>query len=183
MLRLPNLLIWPDKVYGLTVEESDSKRASDYFLIDYEVKGVNFSDPFDKWTASLGVSKEFLEDYALYKLNAPVEWILIRFLNNHVKADSLDLLSGDRGQALTSSNFRECLGHEVSEIEAEELLRTLLRSWARVHPKGALELKDLYVSTDLTPEILKRALEALEYQDHIKELGQNVFVVKEKIFA
>jgi len=71
MLRLPNLLIWPDKVYGLTVEESDSKRASAHFLIDYEVKGVNFSDPFDKWTASVGVSKEFLEDYALYRLNVP----------------------------------------------------------------------------------------------------------------
>lgn len=183
MLRLPNLLIWPDKVYGLTVEESDSKRAADHFLIDYEVKGVNFSDPFDKWTASLGISKEFLEDYALYKLNVPASWLLIRFLNNHVKADSLDLLSGDGGQVLTSSNFSECLGQEVSENEAEELLRNLLRSWARVHPKGALELKDLYVSTDLTPEVLKRALEALEYQNHIKELGQNVYVVKEGIFT
>ena len=106
-----------------------------------------------------------------------------KVLNNHVKADSLDLLSGDRGQVLTSSNFRECLGHEISKIEAEELLRTLLRSWVKVHPTGALELKDLYVSTDLTPEILERALEALENQDHIKELGQNVYVVKEKIFA
>ena len=84
---------------------------------------------------------------------------------------------------LTSSNFRECLGHEVSEIEAEELLRTLLRSWVTVHPTGAVELKDLYVSTDLTPKILKRALEALGNQDHIKELGQNVYVVKERMFA
>ena len=183
MLRLPNLLIWPDKVYGLTVEESNSKRASNHFLMDYQVRGVNFSDPFDKWEASLGVSKEFLEDYALYKLSVPAEWILIRFLNNHVKADSLELLSGAGGQVLTSSNFKEFLGRQVSEIEAEELLRKLLRSWARVHPAGALELKDLYVSTDLTPEILRRALEALEDQDHLKELGQNVYVVKEEIFA
>lgn len=183
MLRLPNLLILPDKVYGLNIVVSDSKRASDRFLLDHEVQGVNFSDPFDKWTASLGVSREFLEDYALYKLKVPAEWILIRFLNNHIKTDSLELLSGDDGKVLTSSNFKECLGHEFSPAEAEETLRILLQSWARVHPTGALELRDLYVSTELYPEILKQSLGGLVQQEYIKELGQNVYVVKEAIFV
>ena len=47
MLRFPNLLILPDKVYSLSIEELNSKRASDRFLIDHTVRGVNFSDPFD----------------------------------------------------------------------------------------------------------------------------------------
>jgi hypothetical protein len=178
MLRFPNLLILPDKVYSLSIEELNSKRASDRFLIDHTVRGVNFSDPFDAWTTSLAVSKEFLEDYGLYKLKIPLEWLLIRFLRHHVEADSLNLLSTDDGQVLTSSNFREYLGREFSGTEAEEILRTLIQSWARVHPGGALEFRDLFVSTDFTLEILEPSLEALISQDHIKELGQNVYMVR-----
>jgi len=179
MLNFPNLLILPNKVYSLTIEVSDSMRTAERFLIDHAVKGVNFIDPYDKWTTSLGVSREFLEDYAFYNLGVPLEWLLVGFLRHHVTADTLGLLSGDDGQVLTSSNYREYLGHELSETE--EILRTLLRSWARVHPTGALEFRDLYVSIDCTPEILRRSLNALESQGHLRELGQSVYVVKEGI--
>ena len=181
MLNFPNLLILPNKVYSLTIEVSDSMRASERFLIDHAVNGVNFIDPYDKWTTSLGVSGEFLEDYAFYKLGVPLEWLLVRFLRHHVLADTLDLLSGDAGQVLASSNYREYLGHEFSETETEEILQTLLKSWARVHPTGALEFRDLYVSIDCTPEILRRSLNALGSQGHLRELGQSVYVVKEGI--
>ena len=178
MLRFPNLLILSDKVYSLSIEELKSKRASDRFLIDHTVRGVNFSDPLDAWMTSLAVSKEFLEDYGLYKLKIPLEWILIRFLRHHVETDSLNLLSADDGQVLTSSNFKEYLGREFASTEAEEILRALLESWAGVHPGGALEFRDLFVSTDFTLEIFSSSLKALISQGHIKELGQNVYTVK-----
>ena len=59
MLTFPNLLILPDKVYSLTIEVSDSMRTAERFLIDHAVKGVNFLDPYDKWTTSFGVSGNF----------------------------------------------------------------------------------------------------------------------------
>jgi hypothetical protein len=178
MLRFPNLLILPDKVYSLSIEEVNSARSSDRFLIDHRVRGVNFSDPLDAWMTSLAVSKEFLEDYGLYKLKIPLEWLLIRFLCHHAANDSLDLLSTDDGEVLTSSNFKEYLGREFSSTEAEEILRTLIQSWAGVHPGGALEFRDLFVSTDFTLEILASSLKALISEGHIKELGQNVYRVK-----
>jgi hypothetical protein len=178
MLRFPNLLILPDKVYSLNIEELESKRASDRFLIDHRVRGVNFSDPFDAWMTFLAVSKEFLEDYGLYKLKIPLEWLLIRFLRHHVETDSLNLLSPDDGEVLTSSNFKEYLGREFASTEAVEILRTLVQSWVGVHPGGALEFRDLFVSSDFTLEILASSLEALISEGHIKELGQNVYMVK-----
>ena len=178
MLRFPNLLILPDKVYSLSIEELKSKRASDRFLIDHKVRGVNFSDPLDAWMTSLAVSKEFLEDYGLYKLKIPLEWLLIRFLRHHVETDSVNLLSTDDGQVLTSSNFKEYVGREFASTEAEEILRTLIKSWAGAHPGGALEFRDLFVSTDLTLEIFASSLETLISKGHLKELGQNVYMVK-----
>ena len=178
MLRFPNLLILPDKVYSLNIEELNSKRASDRFLIDHTVRGINFSDPLDAWMTSLAVSREFLEDYGLYKLNIPLEWLLIRFLRHHLETDSLNLLSTDDGQVLTSSNFKEYLGREFASTEAEEIIWTLLESWAGVHPGGAFEFRDLFVSTDFTLEIFSSVLDALISKGHIKELGQNVYMVK-----
>ena len=178
MLRFPNLLILPEKVYSLSIEELDSKRASERFLIDHTVRGVDFSDPLDAWMTSLAVSKEFLEDYGLYKLKIPIEWLLIRFLRHHVEKDSLNLLSTDDGKVLTSSNFKEYVGREFASTEAEEILRTLIQSWAGVHPGGALEFRDLFVSTDFTLEIFASSLETLISKGHIKELGQNVYMVK-----
>ena len=178
MLRFPNLLIMPEKVYSLSIEELDSKRASERFLIDHTVRGVDFSDPLDAWMTSLAVSKEFLEDYGLYKLKIPLEWLLIRFLRHHIETDSLNLLSADDGQVLTSSNFREYVGREFANAEAEEILRTLIQFWDEVHPGGALEFRDLFVSTNFTLETLESSLKALISQGHIRELGQNVYVVK-----
>ena len=178
MLRFPNLLILPEKVYSLSIEELNSKRASERFLIDHTVRGVDFSDPLDAWMTSLAVSKEFLEDYGLYKLKIPLEWLLIRFLRHHIETDSLNLLSTDDGQVLTSSNFKEYLGREFASAEAEEILRTLIQFWDEVHPGGALEFRDLFVSTNFTLETLESSLKALISQDHIRELGQNVYMVK-----
>jgi hypothetical protein len=181
MLHFPNILILPDKVYSLSFQKAESKRALDRFLFDYSVQGVSFSDPYDKWKTLLGVSKEFWEDYPFYKLGVPLEWLLVRFLHHHLTAESLDSLSGDNGQVLNSSNFRTLLGSEMTETEGEESLRILLKSWAEVHPQGVIEFKDIYVSSHFTAETLRQSIETLKSNGHLKDLGQNVYLVEKKI--
>lgn len=182
MVHFPNILLLPKKVYSLSFQKAESERALDRFLFDYTVHGVSFSDPYDKWQTLLGVSREFWEDYVFYKLGIPLEWLLVRFLHHHLAANSLDLLSGDKGQVLNSSNFRQLLGNEVSNNESEKSLRILLKSWAKVHPKGVIEFKDIYVSTDLTAETLRECIETLKSQCQIKDLGRNVYLVEKEIF-
>jgi hypothetical protein len=182
MVHFPNILILPDNVYSLSIQKAESNRALDRFLFDYTVHGVSFADPYDKWKTLLGVSREFWEDYPFYKLGVPLEWLLVRFLCHHLKAKSLDLLSGDNGQVLNSSNFRTLLGLEVDEREREEQITILLKSWAKVHPKGVIEFKDIYVSSHLTASTLRQSVETLKDKGYLKDLGQNVYLVKKKIF-
>jgi hypothetical protein len=181
MVHFPNILILPDNVYSLAIQEAESKRALDRFLFDYTVHGVSFTDPYDKWRTPLGVSREFWEDYPFYKPGVPLEWLLVRFLCHHLKGKSLDLLSGDDGQVLNSANFRTLLGLEVDETEREESLRILLRSWAKVHPKSVIEFKDIYVSSHFTAKTLRESIETLKFKGHLKDLGQNVYLVEKKI--
>lgn len=181
MVYFPKILILPANVYSLAVQKVESKRALDRFLFDYTVQGVSFLDPHDKWTTLLGVSREFWEDYIFYKLGVPIEWLLVRFLHHHLKSNSLDRLSGDDGLVLNSSNFRKFLGNEVSDSKIEEGLKTLLESWANVHPKGVLEFKDIYVSSDFTIELLRQSIEELKFQGYIKDLGKNVYLVEKKM--
>ena len=182
MVHFPNIMILPDKVYSLSIQKAESKRALDRFLFDFTVQGVSFTDPYDKWRTLLGVSREFWEDYTFHKLGVPLEWLLVRFLSHHLKAKSLDSLSGDNGQVLNSSNFRTLLGLEVDDTEGEEPLRKLLKSWAEVHPKGVIEFKDIYVSSDFTPKTLRKIIETLKSKGHLKDLGQNVYLVEKKVF-
>ena len=181
MVHFPNLLILPDNVYSLSIQKAESKRALDRFLFDFTVHGVSFTDPYDKWRTLLGVSREFWEDYTFYKLGVPLEWLLVRFLCHHLKAKSLDLLSGDNGQVLNSSNFRTLLGLEVDETEREESLKLLLKSWAEVHPKSVIEFKDIYVSSEFTAQNLRQSIETLKSKGHLKDLGQNVYLVEKRI--
>jgi hypothetical protein len=181
MVHFPNILILPDNVYSLSIQKAESKRALDRFLFDYTVHGVSFTDPYDKWSTLLGVSREFCEDYTFYKLGVPLEWLLVRYLHHHLKANSLDLLAGDNGQVLNSSNFRTLLGREVDETEREKSLRVLLKSWVEVHPKGVIEFKDIYVSTDFPAQTLRQSIETLKSKGHLKDLGQNVYLVEKRI--
>jgi hypothetical protein len=57
----------------------------------------------------------------------------------------------------------------------------LLKSWAEVHPQGVIEFKDIYVSSHFTAETLRQSIETLKSNGHLKDLGQNVYLVEKKI--
>ena len=70
----------------------------------------------------------------------------------------------------------------MDETEREESIRTLLSSWAEVHPKSVIEFKDIYVSSDFAAHTLRQSIEILKSKGHLKDLGQNVYLVEKKIF-
>jgi hypothetical protein len=44
-----------------------------------------------------------------------------------------------------------------------------------------IEFKDIYVSSDFTAKTLRESIETLKSKGHLKDLGQNVYLVEKKI--
>ena len=185
MSKFPEHLILSNKVYNLSVYPllTNSNRAFCRRLNDFYVKGTNPLSSSDRWETTLGVSKEFSEDdYPGYKQSIPFEWILFRFLCHHVRTNSVHILAGSGGEVLTEYNFKDYLGKEVTDNEAEQMLRVILRSWIHVFPKKNITLYEIYISTDILIDILKRGINTLKFLGHIEEINQDTYSVKPSIF-
>ena len=165
----PSYLVLPNKVYRLAISESDGYRAFSRDLIDFWVKGENPLDPEDSWRTLLGFTLELSLDEPRISRIVPLEWVLFRFLAHHVRSNSVHLLSGKGGEVLTTRSFEDYSGQSVPDDAAEQMVRTILTSWVRVFPDKSIELADVFISTDVTLEVLKRALNSLLFQGHIIE--------------
>ena len=180
---LPNHLILSDKVYKLSVSiATNSDRAFNRGLIDFRVEGLNPLDPADNWRTLLGMSEELFADYPSFRLQIPLEWLLFRYLCHHVRTNSVHILSGPGGEVLKTTTFKDFLGDTIDDNQGEEILRTILSSWVRTIPQEAVKFCDLYVSTDMSLDNLKRAINSLIFQNHIEESEHNKFIVKPSIF-
>ena len=182
MTNIPTYLILPDKVYVLTTEKATGGRAFDRMLIDYLVEGTNPLSDSDTWRTRLGISRELSDDYPSFKEPVPLEWILFRFLCHFVRTNSIHVLSGNNGQVLTTTNYKDYLGHDLSEKEADQMLRIILGSWVRVFPENEISLPDIYVSTDLSINQLKRSVNSLKFEKHVEETGEYSYRIKPSIF-
>ena len=180
MQKIPNYLILPDKIYKLSISKSDGQRAFSRDLIDFRVRGENTLAPEDNWRTLLGFIKELSLDELRISKIVPLEWVLFRFLTHHVRSNSVHLLSGKGGEVLTTKNFDNYTGHIVPDDDAEQMVRIILTSWVRVFPDKNIELADIFISTDITLEILKRVLNSLLFQGHISE-DNNAYKVKPSI--
>ena len=180
---IPEYLALPDRVYTLTAERADGGRAFDRMLVDYFVEGRNPMSDTDTWSTRLGMSRELSDDYPSFKEAVPIEWVLFRFLCHFVRTNSVQILSGNSGQVLTSSSYRDYLGSEGAEKDADQMLRTILGSWVRVLPEKAISLADVYASTDLTVAQLKRSINALIFQGHIQETKEHTYKIQPSIFV
>ena len=182
MANLPQYLILSDKVYELTVSRATGGRAFDRDLIDYIVNGINPLSASDKWTTRLGMSSELEEDFPSLKEDIPLEWILFRFLCHFVRTNSIRILSGNNGQVLTTTNYKDYLGHELPEKTADQMLRVVLGSWVRVFPEKSISLCDIYASTDMTIDQLKRSINSLRFSNHIEETEEYLYKIKPSVF-
>jgi hypothetical protein len=181
MDSIPKYLVLPNKVYALTAKRIEGGRAFDRMLVDYLVEGMNPMSHADAWITRLGMSEELSDDYPSFKEAVPVEWVLFRFLCHFVRTNSTHLLSGKNGQVLTSTSYKDYLGHEPAEKDADLMLRTIFGAWVRVLPEKTISLADVYASTDLTLNQLKRSINALIFQGSIQETGDCTYKVQPSV--
>jgi len=182
MNGIPKYLVLPDRVYALTAEKSDGERAFDRMLVDYLVDGTNPMSETDTWRTRLGMSRELSDDYPSFREAVPIEWVLFRFLCHFVRTNSVHVLSGNSGQVLTSTSYKDYLGHEPVEQDADLMLRTIFVAWVRVFPEKTISLADVYASTDLTINQLKRSVNALISQGHVQETVENNYMIRPSVF-
>lgn len=182
MNGIPKYLVLPDKVYVLTAERADGGRAFDRGLVDYLVEGINPLFHEDRWRTRLGMSEELSGDYPSFRETVPIDWVLFRFLCHFVRTNSIHVLSGNSGQVLTSTSYKDYLGHEPAEKDADQMLRIILGAWVRVFPEKTISLADVYASTDLTINQLKRSINALIFQGHIQETKEYIYKIRPTIF-
>lgn len=179
----PNYFILSDRVYKIEFSHNrDSSRAFNRGLIDYYVEGVNPINIRDKWQTLVGMSEELAEDYAGFRMNIPLRWLLFRFLCHHVRTNSIHVLSGPGGEVLTTKTFQNYVGDSPEANQAEVILRTVLTSWVRTLPENEVRLVDLFVSTDLSLNTLQRAINSLIFQNDLEKIDENKFIVKPSIF-
>lgn len=179
----PKYFILSDRVYKLDFSPNkNSSRAFNRGLIDYYVEGVNPIDIRDKWHTIIGISEELGEDFAGFKMNMPLMWLLFRFLCHHVRTNSIHVLSGPGGEVLTTKTFQNYVGDNPEATQAEIILRTVLTSWVRTLPENEVRLVDLFVSTDLSLNTLQRAINSLIFQNNLEIIEENKFIVKPSIF-
>jgi len=184
LIKTPKHLILEDRIYQLSVSLArNSGRAFDRGLVDYRVEGTNPLTPSDTWRTLLGMSEEIYHDYPGFRIQIPLEWILFRFLCHHVRTNSIHVLKGPGGQVLMTTTFQTYLGSDIADEQADEILRTVLSSWVRALPEEPVELGDLFVSTDIKFDMLKRSINSLIFQDQIEEVSENIYNVKPSIFG
>jgi hypothetical protein len=80
------------------------------------------------------------------------------------------------------TSFQTFLGSVIADEQADEMLRTVLMSWVRAFPEEPVVLGDLFVSTDIKFDMLKRSINALIFQDQIEEVSEYTYSVKSSIF-
>jgi hypothetical protein len=128
MTDIPTYLILPDKVYVLTAEKATGGRAFDRELIDYLVEGANPLSDSDTWRTRLGMSRDLSDDYPSFKEPVPLGWVLFRFLCHFVRTNSIHILSGNNGQVLTSTSYKDYLGHDLPEKDSDHTLEITRKS-------------------------------------------------------
>jgi len=182
MPDFPKHIILHNKVYSLSINEAKGGRAFDRILKDYIVEGENPHQPADIWTTRLGSSREIFDDYPSYGYRIPFEWLLVRFLAHHVRTNSVHIISGPGGEVLTSATFRNYLGNESSDDQVDNVLRMICGSWIMAFPNTYISLSDLYVSTDITLEAIKRGINFLKHLGHLKEVNPDTYSIEPSIF-
>ena len=159
MYNFPRHLIFPDKVYLLTIlYQSDVERAEERNLIDYRIEQENPLVQSDRFTMLLGVTKGFALGY---RNSIPLEFLLARFLCDHIRTNTVRLLDGKNGEVLTYKIHRKYLGVETPEAEIHKTLFDIFHSWLVAFPQEPLSWADLFVSSiSLTEGALKKGLDS-----------------------
>lgn len=180
MHEFPDHLILPGKVYSLSFQRLKGGRAFDRMLVDFGVVGQNPLDEKDGWRTRLGATKELFDDYPSFKEAVPLEWLLVRFLMHHVRSNSVHILSGSGGEVLNTRNYRDFLGYNANDDEAEAVLTGILNSWIGTFPDKLVTLSEFFCSADITVECLRRVVNRVKSMGGIIEMETSKYKVDVK---
>jgi hypothetical protein len=181
MFNFPRYLIFPDKVYIFSVlHQSYVGRAINRDLIDYLVELKNPMDGSDQKKLFLGTANSLVLGY---RERVPLEWLLCRFLCDHILSNSLQLLDGNNGEVLNFRNYKKYLGQPTNDAEIKQVLSYIFTSWVRTLPQEKLSWRAIYVSAISIPEEnLKKCIDSFRLEDFIGEkLKENG--VKERLLV
>lgn len=184
--QIPKHLILADKVYTLTASQPSDRteRAFMRGLIDFGVSGHNSQAISDSWHTLLGISEELFQDYFGYRISVPIEWLLFRFLAHHVRTNSVETINGKGGEVLKTTTFKSYLGNSTDAEQAQEILKVILSSWVSTFPNDPVMIEDLFISTDLSLETLKRTLNIFTFKTYIEEINNSgSYKIKPNLFT
>jgi hypothetical protein len=171
-------LVLPRKILKIDMTPVDSPRAFDRDLVDFGVTATNVEDENDVQRSLVGASSEISADYQSYKLEVPIELLLLRVFRKHLEAGSLKLLSSRDGPVLMSTNFKEFLGSPASDSLADAAISSLLSGALRADPNFAFDAKDVFISTNLDFQAVKRTLRYLQAAGHIRQISTGQYVAE-----
>jgi len=88
------------------------------------------------------------------------------------------------GAVLTTTTFKNYLGN-IGDIEqAKESLIVVLSSWVATFPNEPIEFGDLFISTDISLDILERTLNNYIFNKYIEEINNSkVYQIKPILFT
>jgi hypothetical protein len=172
------LLILSDDTYKIEMEARESDRAFDRYLIDFTLDYTSVSNPKRPKRALVGGTRELFEDYPSFKIDVPLDLLILKLFRNHFIANTLDVLSQKGGPVLTTENFREYLGEVADLARAETIARDLLANAFRAEPEVVIQLEDLFVSSDLTFEVARRTLRFLESMGELQKVGDGQYKIQ-----
>jgi len=176
MFNFPRYLIFPDKIYILSVlHQTELDRAFERDLIDYLVELKNPMDPADAQSLLLGMAKNLVQGY---RERIPIEWVLCRFLCDHVRSNSLQLMHGRNGEVLNFKNYKKYLGPATSDAETKQTLSYIFNSWIRTFPHENLSWRAIFVSAISIPEeTLKKCINDFRLEDFIRETKKEEYTL------
>ncbi len=183
MFNFPRYLIFPDKIYILSIlHQSYVGRAVHRDLTDYLIELKNPMDESDQRKLFLGMANNLVLGY---RERVPLEWILCRFLCDHIRSSSLQLLDGNDGEVLNFKNYKKYLGQPTNDAEVKQVLSQIIASWVQIFPQEKLSWRAIYVSAVSIPEeSLKRCIDSFRIDDFVGEkIKGDAVPSKERLLA
>lgn len=172
-------LIMPNKVYEVNVEQVedlDSKEPR------FRVKIRNPQEETDSTTFRIHINalsfSEYLNDQKERKIGLSFKILLSRILHDMLLHRFQEIVS--QGHIYFQSSYKEFFpGENKSENETQKVLTDILKSWIYVYPQRTISFEDIFVSTNISETLLRRAINLFIAAEKIK-LQDNEYSIETK---
>ena len=158
-------------VYEASFQEMDIGPA--HLRADFEVIVTNVEDPSESHRAVVGVSRQLYDDYPSYNVPVPLRLLVLRHFAYHLDSDRISEIFTPRRPSLDRSNYSDYLGLEIADHEVADItIRSKFTDAVRAKADIKISIGDLFISTDLKMETIRRSLNYLVAADELEEIDE-----------